>query len=159
AQPPGRHRRLAVVGLAGTAGVHAAAAAWLSSATPTWAVVLGLVLIGLGVGFAQPPLTEAVLAALGSQAGLGSALNDVVREVGGVVGVAVLGSIAAAAAGGAGTPLSGTALLTGIRFAAMAAAALMLVATAIAHRLRRADAEASAWPASRQPGWAHADAA
>jgi predicted MFS family arabinose efflux permease len=132
AQPPGRHRRLAVVGLAGTAGVHAAAAAWLSSATPTWAVVLGLVLIGLGVGFAQPPLTEAVLAALGSRAGLGSALNDVIREVGGVLGVAVLGSVAAVAgATGRHAGVTDASLLAGLRAAALVATALLAAAALV----------------------------
>jgi MFS family permease len=156
---PARFRGgLVVAGLAATAGMHVVAGLGLTARSPVSALVLGLAVIGLGIGLAQPVLTDALLAGTGARAGLGSALNDVVREVGGVAGVAVLGSIAAAA-GGAGTPLSGTALLTGIRFAAMAAAALMLVATAIAHRLCRADAEASAWPASRQPGWAHADAA
>jgi DHA2 family multidrug resistance protein-like MFS transporter len=158
---PARFRGgLVVAGLAATAGVHAVAGFGLTARSRVSALVLGLAVIGLGIGLAQPVLTDALLAGTGARAGLGSALNDVVREVGGVAGVAVLGSIAAAA-GGAGTPLSGTALLTGIRFAAVAAAALMLVATAIAHHLRRADAETSTTtsPASRQPGWKHADAA
>jgi hypothetical protein len=66
-------------------------------------------------GSPQTPLTELLLGAVGPRTGLGSALNDAVREVGGVVGVAVLGSVAVTVAGPAAT---GPALLDGVRVAA-----------------------------------------
>lgn len=57
---------------------------------------IGLVLFGLGAGIAMPPATEMIMATLPpSRAGVGSAVNDTVREFGGALGVAVIGSIAA----------------------------------------------------------------
>ena len=51
-------------------------------------------LMGAGMGLAMAPATEAIMGALPkAKAGVGSAMNDVVREVGGTLGVAVLGSV------------------------------------------------------------------
>jgi MFS transporter, DHA2 family, multidrug resistance protein len=56
-------------------------------------VATALFLMGSGMGLAMSPATEAIMGALPkSKAGIGSAMNDVVREVGGTLGVAVLGS-------------------------------------------------------------------
>jgi EmrB/QacA subfamily drug resistance transporter len=53
-------------------------------------------IMGGGVGFAMAPATEAIMGSLSpAKAGIGSAMNDVVREVGGTLGVAVLGSVLA----------------------------------------------------------------
>ena len=50
--------------------------------------------MGLGMGLAMSPATEAIMGALPkAKAGVGSAMNDVVREIGGTLGVAVLGSV------------------------------------------------------------------
>jgi hypothetical protein len=52
------------------------------------------VLMAAGLGLVTSPATEAVMGALGGdQAGAGSAVNDAVREVGGTLGVAVVGSV------------------------------------------------------------------
>lgn len=52
---------------------------------------------GFGAGLAAAPATEAVLGAVpGEQAGTGAAINDLVREVGGALGIAILGSLLAA---------------------------------------------------------------
>jgi EmrB/QacA subfamily drug resistance transporter len=57
---------------------------------------IGLLLFGLGAGVAMPPATEMIMASLPpARAGVGSAVNDTVREFGGALGVAVIGSIAA----------------------------------------------------------------
>ena len=56
----------------------------------------GLVLFGLGAGIAMPAATELIMATLPpARAGVGSAVNDTVRELGGALGVAVIGSVAA----------------------------------------------------------------
>ncbi|MDA0160157.1 DHA2 family efflux MFS transporter permease subunit [Solirubrobacter ginsenosidimutans] len=56
-------------------------------------VALALLGMGAGMGLAMAPATEAIMGALPkAKAGVGSAMNDVVREVGGTLGVAVLGS-------------------------------------------------------------------
>jgi predicted MFS family arabinose efflux permease len=56
------------------------------------ALVLGL--LGFGMGATMAPATNSVMAALPkTKAGVGSAINDTVRQVGGALGVAVLGSL------------------------------------------------------------------
>lgn len=54
-----------------------------------------LVIIGLGMGLAMAPATDSIMGSLpAAKAGVGSAMNDTTRQVGGALGVAVLGSIA-----------------------------------------------------------------
>ena len=67
-----------------------------STSDATLCVTLGL--MGLGMGLAIAPATESIMGSLPREkAGIGSAMNDVVREVGGTLGVAVLGSALASA--------------------------------------------------------------
>ena len=55
------------------------------------ALVRGL--LGIGVGFTSAPATESIMGSLPpSRAGVGSAVNDTTRQVGGAMGIAVLGS-------------------------------------------------------------------
>jgi EmrB/QacA subfamily drug resistance transporter len=59
-----------------------------------WKVFGALTTMGVGMGLAMAPATDAIMGSLPkAKAGIGSAMNDVVREVGGTLGVAVLGSI------------------------------------------------------------------
>jgi EmrB/QacA subfamily drug resistance transporter len=59
-----------------------------------------LTLMGLGMGIAMAPATEAVMGSLPKEkAGVGSAVNDTTRQVGGALGVAVLGSVLSSAYG------------------------------------------------------------
>ncbi len=56
-----------------------------------------LFVIALGMGLAMTPATDAIMSALPrTQFGVGSAVNDATREIGGALGVAVLGSVFAA---------------------------------------------------------------
>jgi EmrB/QacA subfamily drug resistance transporter len=75
------------------AGFATAAGTGLDSAY--WGrVVLAMVLMAAGLGLVTSPATEAVMGALRTdEAGTGSAVNDTVREVGGTLGVAVVGSV------------------------------------------------------------------
>jgi EmrB/QacA subfamily drug resistance transporter len=62
--------------------------------TPYALMALGLVVLGVGMGAAMTPATSAITEALPpAQQGVGSALNDLSREVGGATGIAVIGSI------------------------------------------------------------------
>jgi EmrB/QacA subfamily drug resistance transporter len=57
-------------------------------------LLAGLVPLGIGMGAAMTPATAAITEALPqAQQGVGSALNDLSREVGGALGTAVIGSI------------------------------------------------------------------
>ncbi len=54
----------------------------------------GLLLLGGGMGAAMTPATSSITSALPtSEQGVASAMNDLSREVGGALGIAVLGSI------------------------------------------------------------------
>ena len=57
-------------------------------------IVPQMVLMGLGMGLITTPATESILLVLPpARAGVGSAVNDATRELGGTLGVAVVGSI------------------------------------------------------------------
>jgi EmrB/QacA subfamily drug resistance transporter len=57
-----------------------------------------LVIFGLGAGLGLPALTDTVMAAVPERdAGVGSAVNDVSRQLGGALGVAVIGSVVSSA--------------------------------------------------------------
>ncbi len=57
-----------------------------------------LVLVGAGMGLAMAPATDSIMGSLPPErAGVGSAVNDTTREIGGALGVAILGSITSAA--------------------------------------------------------------
>ncbi len=59
-----------------------------------FSVFPGLLVIGFGMGMTMTPATEAITATLpADKQGVASALNDTSRELGGAVGVALLGSI------------------------------------------------------------------
>jgi EmrB/QacA subfamily drug resistance transporter len=75
-----------------------AALSLVGPATSYWLVGPALLLIGLGIGAALVPSTDAVMAAVpGENAGLGSAINDTGRQVGAALGVGILGALANAA--------------------------------------------------------------
>ncbi len=57
-------------------------------------VLPGLLVLGLGMGLAMTPSTEAITETLPAEKqGVASALNDTSREVGGALGIALLGSV------------------------------------------------------------------
>jgi len=57
-------------------------------------LALALALMGAGMGLAGAPATESILGSLPAErANLGSAVNDTTRELGGALGVAIVGSI------------------------------------------------------------------
>jgi EmrB/QacA subfamily drug resistance transporter len=82
-----------------TSGLAASAAGLAILATsgttsPAGAFEVGLGLLGVGIGFTMPPATGAIMASLPPpKAGVGSAVNDLDRELGGAFGIGVLASI------------------------------------------------------------------
>ena len=70
-------------------------AATVKEDTPYFgAVVISMVTIAAGLGLATSPATESIMGALpAEQAGVGAAVNDTTRELGGTLGVAVVGSV------------------------------------------------------------------
>ena len=71
--------------------------AWVStaSAATSYLEIAGqMVLAGIGLGFTTAPATEAIMGVVPiDKAGVGSAVNDATRELGGTLGVAVIGSV------------------------------------------------------------------
>jgi EmrB/QacA subfamily drug resistance transporter len=60
-------------------------------------VGVALAVFGFGLGLSMAPATESIMSALPlAKAGVGSAMNDTTRAVGGALGVAVLGSVLSA---------------------------------------------------------------
>jgi MFS family permease len=71
--------------------------AQLHGTSPYWLLAAGLLVLGGGMGAAMTPATSAITSALPkAQQGVASAMNDLSHEVGGALGIAVLGSIATA---------------------------------------------------------------
>ena len=71
--------------------------AWVSTASTatSYLEIAGqMVLAGIGLGFTTAPATEAIMGVVPlEKAGVGSAVNDATRELGGTLGVAVIGSV------------------------------------------------------------------
>jgi EmrB/QacA subfamily drug resistance transporter len=68
-------------------------------------VAATLALLGIGMGLVVAPATESIMGSVPlAKAGVGSAMNDTTRQVGGALGVAVLGSILASGYGTAIAP-------------------------------------------------------
>jgi MFS family permease len=71
--------------------------AWTTRDTATssyWIVVGQMLFMGGGLGLVNAPATEAIMGALPPEkAGVGSAVNDTARELGGTLGVAIIGSL------------------------------------------------------------------
>jgi len=74
----------------------AAGLGWTStaSASTSYLTIAGqMVLIGSGIGLTSAPATESIMGAVPrAKAGVGSAINDATRILGGTLGVAVIGS-------------------------------------------------------------------
>src|SRR5213076_1814397 len=79
------------------AGAGLAIVAATSSLTSSyWLFAIGLVVQALGMGITTAPSTGAIMRSLPlHKAGVGSAVNDTTRELGGALGVAVMGSLLA----------------------------------------------------------------
>jgi EmrB/QacA subfamily drug resistance transporter len=82
------------------AGLAVMGAGFLVAATttvnePYWhTVIVSMTLMAAGLGLTTGPATEAIMGALPrGKAGAGSAVNDTTRELGGTLGVAIVGSV------------------------------------------------------------------
>jgi EmrB/QacA subfamily drug resistance transporter len=77
--------------------LFAAGLAWASTADAATAyseIAMQMLLLGGGLGLTTAPATEAIMGSLSpDKAGIGSAVNDTTRELGGTLGVAIVGSV------------------------------------------------------------------
>ncbi|MEU0402429.1 MFS transporter [Streptomyces sp. NPDC006197] len=75
-----------------------AAFAFFEADTPVWVLEVVFFLQGAGMAHIMPPVTVSIMQALPREkAGSGSAVNNTFRQVGGALGVAVLGSVLSSA--------------------------------------------------------------
>lgn len=89
-------KAVAAVGLALTV-VSLGAFAFVDAQTPIWIVLVFYFIQGVGMANIMPPATESIMSALPREkAGVGSAVSNTIRQVGGALGVAVLGSVLSA---------------------------------------------------------------
>ncbi len=93
----------------------AAGFAWTTrdtESTSYWLIVGQMFFMGGGLGLVNAPATEAIMGSLPPEkAGVGSAVNDTARELGGTFGVAIVGSLFSSVyANRVGELLAGTAL-------------------------------------------------
>jgi len=64
-------------------------------------IIVSMTLMASGLALTASPATEAIMGALPrNKAGAGSAVNDTTREIGGTLGVAIVGSVMSSAYGG-----------------------------------------------------------
>jgi EmrB/QacA subfamily drug resistance transporter len=84
--------------VAGGLLLFAAGFAWTSTvdaSTSYPTMALQMMFMGAGLGLTSAPATEAIMGVVPkAKAGIGSAVNDATRELGGTLGVAIVGSVA-----------------------------------------------------------------
>src|ERR1039457_158708 len=158
--------------------------AQLTSTSSYWLLAAGLILIGAGLGLAMTPATDGITSALpAARQGVASALNDLSRETGGAVGIAIMASIltatyqshlhvvhlpaaeadkarssvaVAARLGGVVAAHAQTAFADGMPLALLIAAGIVAAAAiAVATLLRRRDRASDDTPATVPAGQAH----
>jgi len=112
----GAHRVMAL-GLAIVAGAFGLLTT-LTTDTPYIVIGAAFALLGAGMSITAAPATSEIMTSVPlSKAGVGSAVNDTTRELGGALGIALLGSIASSAYRSA-VDLDGLGLPAGARAAA-----------------------------------------
>jgi MFS transporter, DHA2 family, methylenomycin A resistance protein len=122
--------RRVVVGGALLGGLGVLGFALLDAGSPFIAAVPSYALVGVGYGAAVPAVSAVAMGAIEvERAGLASGVLNTARQVGSAVGLAALGSIATAVAGGS---LTGSGdFVSGMRAAMLVAGALVLAASAL----------------------------
>lgn len=78
------------------AGIGLALMGMIDAETAYGIVVIPIVIMGAGMATLMPPASEGIVSSLPTdKAGVGSAVNDTTREVGGAIGIAIMGSLLA----------------------------------------------------------------
>jgi EmrB/QacA subfamily drug resistance transporter len=91
---------IVTTGLVAMAAFYAWVAATASATLSFGIIAAQMVVYGLGMGLTSAPATESIMGAISrAKAGVGSAVNDSTRLIGGTLGVAVIGSVYASVYG------------------------------------------------------------
>jgi EmrB/QacA subfamily drug resistance transporter len=104
----------------------------LDASSDFWDILPGLIVGGFGMGLVMTPTTSAAMGSVPvDKAGVGSAVLNSMRQVGGALGIAVIGAIIAESVNAApGTPESAAQFVTGYQHA-LTVAALIALAGAV----------------------------
>jgi len=87
------HRAVMATGLAGL-GIGLGIMSQLDGGSSYWHFLGGLIVFGLGMALTSTPSTTAIVSSLPrAKQGVASAMNDVSRELGSALGIAILGSL------------------------------------------------------------------
>jgi ABC-type phosphate transport system auxiliary subunit len=87
-------KAIVTAGLALQAAFYFWAAGTISPTLSYGIIAIQMVVYGLGMGLTSAPATESIMGAVAAdKAGVGSAVNDSTRLLGGTLGVAVIGSV------------------------------------------------------------------
>jgi MFS transporter, DHA2 family, methylenomycin A resistance protein len=122
--------RRVVIGSALLAGLGVLDFALLDADSPFVQALPGYVLVGVGYGAAVPAISAVAMGAIEvERAGVASGVLNTARQVGSAVGLATLGSIATAVAGGSLSQSDD--FVSGMRAAMLAAGALALAASVL----------------------------
>jgi EmrB/QacA subfamily drug resistance transporter len=109
-----------------------------------WSLMPGMLLGGIGMATVMAPATAAALSGVSvDKAGVGSAVVNSSRQVGGSVGIALMGAIVAHQSGGSATP---AAFMNGFSAALLVASGIALAGAVAALVLVRSHAESSRSP-------------
>jgi EmrB/QacA subfamily drug resistance transporter len=96
-----------------------------------WHLLAGGLVLGAGMALAAPPATTAIVSSLpDAKQGVASAVNDTAREVGGALGIAVLGSVLATKVGHFGPGFNPGDFVDGFSHALRVGAAVVIVGAA-----------------------------
>jgi hypothetical protein len=123
----------------------------IGATTPYVVFIIPMVIMAAGMALSTPSLTASIMSAVPlGRAGVGSAMNDTTRELGGALGVAVLGSLAASRydslisgaisqlPGGQGASLASTAkdaYVSGMNTATLVAAVAAGIGSVVVYRM------------------------
>ena len=128
----------------------------LGSTTPMSAIWWNFALAGFGVGLCLTPMTATAMSAVGAaRAGMASAVHNALRQLGQVLGVAILGALVyAGLPGGHGgallPPATRPAFVAGLHHAMWLSGLALLAAAALSATLFALDAQTGG-PAERTP--------
>ncbi|RNB74258.1 MFS transporter [Brevibacillus invocatus] len=104
----GKYKKMAVGGLL-VMTVGMVLMYFMEPSTPIYQLVLYMILLGLGMGIAMPVFSLTVQNAVApQQLGVATATSQLFRNLGGTIGIAVMGSVMSASMTTKMTPLSGT---------------------------------------------------
>jgi EmrB/QacA subfamily drug resistance transporter len=121
----------------------------LDAASDFWNILPGLIVGGFGMGLVMTPTTAAAMGSVAvDKAGVGSAVLNSMRQVGGSLGIAVMGAIVASQVSALpGTPQAAAQFVTGFQHALIVASLIALsgafLAVATVRKYRHMEAPAA----------------